>query len=160
MRTLIVPCLLVVAASVASAQEKTLTRAEYDEKVRPHQEKLKKGQADFADADKRIKTVEGLNGARGHVTTYTTNRQTLASTTKKLAEYKADSKPDEKLIAGAEAIIRKSKERMDEALKLLTDKQPDGAKELVKAVDDKEAAVKAVDDANAEMKKLGARPKK
>lgn len=43
MRTLIVPCLLVVAASVASAQEKTLTRAEYDEKVKPHQEKLKKG---------------------------------------------------------------------------------------------------------------------
>lgn len=146
--------------AIAADDPKPATRAEYDALLAPLTDKLKKAQADYADADKRVEGVRALDGARTLAGTYTDSRKRISDAAKKVAELKAADKPDEKVIAGYEKNIKEAEERMEKAMKLLADKHPNAPKELVKATDDRMAAEKAVAEVNEATKKLGPRPKK
>lgn len=143
----------------AADNPKPKTQAEYDAQKAALDEKLKKGDEDYTAAAKRIEAVYALDGARKTAVTYTDGRGKYAAAAEAVADIKKDAKPDEKLIAKFEKQRTEAAEQMEKALKLLAEKHPDGAKELVKAVDDRDAARKVTTEVNEAIKKLGPRPR-
>jgi len=160
MRLLALLALPALFAVPAAADEKPLTKAEYDELAKPIKEKLQKAKDEWADAGKRVVNAKSVKGAGKYLEDYLNSKNQSESTARKLAAAKDADKPNEKEIKKLEILLAQTTKDAENSLKLLKSVNPDVAKNGVQAAEDQKAAKATIDMLEAELKKLGPPPKK
>jgi predicted nucleic acid-binding Zn-ribbon protein len=158
MRRLVPFALLLAAVAPARAEDKPLTKAEYDAIVKPLNEKVKQAQADIADADKRIKELRKLDD--GTVGAYLTSRRSRIGAETDMAILKGDPNAKADLVKVTQERLATATADAEKYLKAFAAKHADEAKDLVKVAESKEAASAVIKDVNAEINKLGRPPRK